>query len=117
MNIQKILMHPITTPDHPDPVETRRFIDDEYDFYGYDYVFLEDATWNALGHIARDQRCSVDELCCTIALSLGHDDVPFAAAARAYVLRTIAGYTPDYGALPAALRDFLSGFAASRDAP
>jgi hypothetical protein len=45
MDIQQIIMRPITTPEYPDPEEVRRFINDEYGFYGYDYVFLEDAAW------------------------------------------------------------------------
>jgi len=53
MNIENIISKPITTPEYPDPTEARRFIKDEDGFYGYDYVFLEDATWNAPVHIAR----------------------------------------------------------------
>jgi hypothetical protein len=53
MDIQQIIMRLITPPEYPYPAETRRFINDEYGVYGYDYVFLEDATWNALCHIAR----------------------------------------------------------------
>jgi hypothetical protein len=72
MNIEPIIKDPITTPEFPDPAETRRYIDDPDDFYGHDYVFLEDATWHALCHIALDQDCTVDELCCHIDLNLGH---------------------------------------------
>ena len=63
MNIENIITQPITTPEYLDPTEARRFIHDEDGFYGYDYVFLEDATWNALVHIARDENCTVDALC------------------------------------------------------
>jgi Ribbon-helix-helix domain len=66
MNVQQIIARPITTPEYPDPEEARRFINDEYGFYGYDYVFLEDATWNALREIACEQGCTVDELCLVI---------------------------------------------------
>jgi hypothetical protein len=61
MDIQPIIIKPISTPEYPDPAKTRRFITDEYGVYGYDYVFLEDATWNALCHIAREEDCTVDE--------------------------------------------------------
>jgi predicted DNA-binding ribbon-helix-helix protein len=89
MNIEQIITHPITTPEFPDPEEARRFIHDEYNIYGYDYVFLEDATWHALEHIALDQGCTVDELCCDIDLNFAQEE-PFAAAARRYVLRYVA---------------------------
>ena len=28
MNVEQIIINPITTPDYPDPTERRRFIDD-----------------------------------------------------------------------------------------
>jgi hypothetical protein len=88
MNIENILKQPITTLEYPDPTEARRFIHDEDGFYGYDYVFLEDATWNALREIACEQGCTVDELC----LSVGDEfpDASLAQAARYYVLRYLA---------------------------
>jgi hypothetical protein len=46
-NFDDIFVKPVTTQEHPDPTEYRRFIHDENGFYGYDYVLLEDATWNA----------------------------------------------------------------------
>jgi predicted DNA-binding ribbon-helix-helix protein len=113
MDIEQILMRPITTPEYPDPEEARRFINDEHGFYGYDYVFLEDATWNALCQIARDHGCTVDELCSDIDLNFAHGDAPFAFAARAYVLHCIAEHTPGDGELPIVLRDYLGGFAAA----
>jgi len=112
MNAQEITTKPITAPEYPDPKEVRRFINDEYGFYCYDYVFLEDATWNALCHIARDQGCTVDELCSHIDLNFARGDAPFASAARAYVLHTIGEHTADLGELPPLLRDYLGGFAA-----
>ena len=80
----------------------RRFIDDPDGFYGYDYVFLEDATWNALCEIARERGCTVDELCGDIDLNfaLGED---FASSARRYVLRYIE-QIPDNIELPATFR-------------
>ena len=89
MDIQQIIMRPITTPEYPDPEEARRFINDEYGFYGQDYVFLEDAPWQALREIAHERGCTVDELCCDIDLNFAPDE-PFAPAARQYVLRTLA---------------------------
>jgi hypothetical protein len=50
-----MIINPITTPDYPDPTEVRRYIDHTDGFCGYDYVFLEDATWNALCDIARER--------------------------------------------------------------
>jgi hypothetical protein len=63
MNIEHIITKPITTPEYPDPTEARRYVDDEDGFYGYDYVFLEDATWRALCEIAAEQGCTVGQLC------------------------------------------------------
>lgn len=39
-SLDEMFMKPITTPEHPDPAEARRYVDDEDGFYGYDYVFL-----------------------------------------------------------------------------
>ena len=112
MNIENIITQPITTPEYLDPTEARRFIHDEDGFYGYDYVFLEDATWNALVHIAQHENCTAGELCSHIDLNFAHGDAPFAPAARAYVLHTIGEHTADRGELPPLLRDYLDGFAA-----
>ena len=112
MNVLQIITRPITTPEYPDPEEARRFIHDEYGFYGHDYVFVEDATWNALCHIAREQGCTVDELCAHSDLNFAHGDAPFAPAAHAYVLHTIGEHSAGPGALPPLLRDYLGGFAA-----
>jgi Ribbon-helix-helix domain len=88
MNIEQII-NPLTTPEYPDPTEARRYIRDDDGFYGYDNVFLEDATWNALCEIAHEKGNTVDELC----LMIGDEfpDADFAQAARYYVLRHIAG--------------------------
>jgi hypothetical protein len=90
MDIQQIIMRPITTPEFPDPAETRRFIDDEYGYYGYDYIFLEDATWNALCEIAHERDCTVGELCSDIELNFAPGE-SFTPAARHYVMRYLAG--------------------------
>jgi predicted DNA-binding ribbon-helix-helix protein len=71
-------------------------------FYGYDYVFLEDATWNALCEIARERGCTVDELCGDIELNFAPGE-DFAPAARRYVLRYI-DQVPDNRELPANFR-------------
>jgi hypothetical protein len=94
MNLEEIITRPITTPDYPDPAETRRFINDEYGFYGSDYVFLEDATWNALCEIAHERDCTVGELCSDIELDFAPGE-PFAPAARHYVMRNTLGGIPD----------------------
>ena len=89
MNIQQIIMKPITTPEYPDPTEALRYVDDEDGFYGYDYVFLEDATWHALSEIANERGCTIGQLCSHIDLNFAKDE-PFAAAARRYVMRYLA---------------------------
>ncbi len=96
-NPEEIFVKPITTPEH-DPTEWRRFIHDENGFYGYDYVFLEDATWNALCAIAGDEDCTVDDLCAHIDLNFAHGG-DFAPAARLYVLRYVADRIPQSVAL------------------
>jgi hypothetical protein len=109
MTIEQIHIGPITTPDYPDPTEIPRYIRDDYGFYGYDYVFLEEATWNALCEIARERDCTVDELCCDINLNFAPDE-PFAPAARRYVMRYLADI-PDNIELPGNFRvltDLLS---------
>jgi hypothetical protein len=101
MNIENMIKQPITTPEYPDPTEARRFIHDEDGFYGHDYVFLEDATWNALGEIACEQGCTVDEL--SLAVGYEFPDAYLAQAARYYVLRYLAAI-PDNIKLPGNFR-------------
>jgi predicted DNA-binding ribbon-helix-helix protein len=103
MNIDQIIMKPITTPAYPDSTEARRYIDDPDDRQGYDYLFVEDATWNALGEIARERGRTIDELCVSIIRS--HDDLDkdFAPAARSDVMRHIK-QIPDNIELPANFR-------------
>jgi predicted DNA-binding ribbon-helix-helix protein len=113
MIIEQIFSRPITTAEHPDPTETRRTIRDDDGFYGYDYVYVEEATWNALCHIASERGCTVDELCCHIALNFAPDE-SFAPASRAYVLHHITEHIPADSELPTALQQFLSGLAAGR---
>lgn len=101
-NPEEIFMKLITTPEHPDPAEQRHFIHDENAFYGHDYVFLEDATRNALCEIAHEQGRMVDGLCCDIDLNFAHSG-DFAQAARLYVARYLAGI-PDTIELPGNFR-------------
>jgi hypothetical protein len=77
MKVEQIIPKPITTPQYPDPAEARRYVRDDDGFYGYDYVFLEDATWNALCEIAHEQGCTVDGLCGDIELNFAPGE-PFA---------------------------------------
>lgn len=81
MKAEQIILKPITTRDYPDPTEARRSIRDDDGFYGYDYVFLEDATRNALCEIAHEPGCTVDGLCCDIDLNFAPYEA-FAPAAR-----------------------------------
>ena len=69
MKLEQITIEPITTPDCPDSTKSPRTIRDDDGFYGFDTVFLEDATWNALCEIARERGCTVDELCSDIELN------------------------------------------------
>jgi hypothetical protein len=98
MNIEEIINKPITTPHYPDPTEARRYLDDPDGFYGYDYVFLEDATWSALCEIADERGCTVDELCKDIEFNFAPDE-SFTPSARRYVMRYLAGI-PDNIELP-----------------
>ena len=102
MKIEEIHTGPITTPDCPDPTESPRYIRDDYGFYGFDTVFLEEATWNALCEIAHEQGRTVDGLCCDIDLNFAPGE-PFAQAARRYVARYLAGI-PDTIELPGNFR-------------
>jgi predicted DNA-binding ribbon-helix-helix protein len=95
-------MKSITTPDYPNPAEARRYIDDPEGFYGFDYIFLEDATWNALCEIVRERGCTVDQLCKDIELNFAPGE-DFTSAARLYVLRYIE-QIPDNIELPANFR-------------
>jgi predicted DNA-binding ribbon-helix-helix protein len=89
VRIEQVHIGPITTPDCPDPTEIPRYIRDDDGYYGFDTVFVEDVTWKVLCDIAREQDCTVDDLCLTIS-----NEFPAAAdftqAARYYVLRTLA---------------------------
>jgi hypothetical protein len=98
MNAEQIILTPITTPSYPDPFEGRRYIHDTDGFYGYDYVFLEDATWNALCEIAHERGRTVDGLCCDIDLNFAPGEA-FAPAACRYVLRYLSDI-PDNIQLP-----------------
>src|SRR5690242_16685066 len=88
MNLEETITKPITMPDYRNPAEIRRYLDDEDGFYGYDYVFLEDATWN--------------ELCAHIELNFAPGE-EFTPAARHYVMRFITRI-PENIELPANCR-------------
>jgi predicted DNA-binding ribbon-helix-helix protein len=98
VRIEQIHIGPITTPDCPDPTESPRYIRDDYGLYGFDTVFLEDATWHALCEIAHERGSAVDELCSGIELNFAPGE-PFAPAARRYVARYLADI-PDNIELP-----------------
>jgi predicted DNA-binding ribbon-helix-helix protein len=105
VNIDELNIGPITTPEHPDPTEIRRYIRDDYGFYGFDTVFVEDATWNVLCDIAREQDCTVDDLCLTIGDEFP-DTADFTQTARYYVLRHLAAKLPHGIEPPPELRAF-----------
>lgn len=110
MSVEQIILKPITTPESPDPAEAGRYIDDPDRFYSHDYVFLEDATWQALREIAFERGCTVDEPCGDIDLNFAPGE-DFAPAARRYVLRYLE-QIPGNIELPAnfrALRELRGG--------
>jgi hypothetical protein len=74
VKVEQIIIEPITTPDCPDPTEIARTIRDDDGFYGYDTVFLEEATWKALCEIARERGRTVEELCGDIELNFAPGD-------------------------------------------
>jgi predicted DNA-binding ribbon-helix-helix protein len=99
VKIEEIHIGPITTPDCPDPAEIPRTIRDDDGFYGYDTVFLEDATWKALGAVAGDEDRTVHDLCAHIDLNFAHGG-DFAPPARLYVPRYVADHIPESVTLP-----------------
>ena len=100
VEIIRLSVEPITTPEFPDhtPRPRRIRLGDSYST-----LYLEDATWNALWGIAREQERSVDELCADIQ-NAAAADASFAQAARYYVFDHIAAQIPD-SQLPVELRD------------
>jgi hypothetical protein len=38
MNIDQIIIKPLTSPEYPNPTEIRRYINDPDGFYSFDYV-------------------------------------------------------------------------------
>lgn len=96
VEIIRFSVEPITTPEFPDhtPRPRRvRFGD------SYSTLYIEDATWNALCGIAREQERGVDELCGDIQ-NAAAADASFARAARYYVFDHIAAQIPDSQLLP-----------------
>jgi predicted DNA-binding ribbon-helix-helix protein len=99
VEIIRLSVEPITTPEFPDPTPIARYVrfgDSTHRLY------LEDATWNALCGIAREQDRTVDELCVDIE-NAAAADASFAQAARYYVFDHIAAQIPDWQ-LPPELR-------------
>ena len=100
VEIIRLSVEPITTPEFPDHTPRARRVR-----FGDSYrtLYVEDATWNALCGIAREQDWSVDALCVEIQ-NAAAADASFAQAARYYVFDHIAAQIPDCQ-LPAELRD------------
>jgi predicted DNA-binding ribbon-helix-helix protein len=100
VEIIRLSIEPITTPDFPDPTPVARSVrigDRDATLY------LEDAAWNALCRIAREQGRAVDQLCADIEKAAAPDAF-FAQAARYYVFDHIAAQIPDR-LLPPELRE------------
>jgi predicted DNA-binding ribbon-helix-helix protein len=100
VEIIRLSFQPITTPDYPDPTPIAREVR-----YGSHTatLYLEDAAWNALYRIARQQGRTVDALCADIDNATA-PGASFAQAARYYVFDHIAAPIPDR-LLPPELRD------------
>jgi predicted DNA-binding ribbon-helix-helix protein len=100
VEIIRLSVKPITTPDFPDPTPLARYVR-----VGnrYTTLHLEAATWHALRRIAREQSRTLDELCTEI-VSACAPAATFAQAARYYVFDHIAAQIPDCQ-LPPELRD------------
>jgi predicted DNA-binding ribbon-helix-helix protein len=100
VGIIRLSVHPITTPDYPDPTPIAREVrcGDRTAT-----LCLEDAAWNALCRIARQQGRTVDALCADIEKATA-PGASFAQAARYYVFDHIAAPVPDR-LLPPELRD------------
>ena len=99
VEIIRLSVEPITTPEFPDHTPRARRVR-----FGDSCrtLYLEDATWNALCGIAREQDRSVDELCADIEHAAAAD-ASFAQAARYYLFDHIAAQIPD-SQLPPELR-------------
>ena len=100
VEIIRLSFQPITTPDYPDPTPVARQVrcgSRTATFY------LEDAVWNALCRIAREQGCTLDALCAEIDNATA-PGASFAQAARYYIFDHIAVPIPDR-LLPPELRD------------
>jgi predicted DNA-binding ribbon-helix-helix protein len=100
VEIIRLSVEPITTPDYPDPTPLAHNV-----CIGnrYTTLHLEAATWNALCRIAREEGITIDQLCADIA-EVTAPDASFAQAARCYLFGHIAEQIPDH-LLPPELRD------------
>ena len=100
VEIIRLSVEPITTPEFPDHTPRPRSVR-----FGDSYrkLYLEDATWNALYGVAREQDRSVNQLCADIQ-NAAAADASFAQAAGYYVFDHIAAQIPDCQ-LPSELRD------------
>jgi predicted DNA-binding ribbon-helix-helix protein len=100
VEIIRLSVEPLTTPDCPDPTPIARQvrIGDRTTT-----LYVEAALWNALCRIAREQGLTVDQLCADIA-QVTAPDASFAQAARYYVFGHICEQIPDH-LLPPEIRD------------
>jgi predicted DNA-binding ribbon-helix-helix protein len=100
VEIIRLSFQPITTPGYPDPTPVARQVRCGNRTAT---LYLEDAAWNALCRIARDQGRTVGALCADIDNATA-PGASFAQAARYYVFDQIAAPIPDR-LLPPELRD------------
>jgi predicted DNA-binding ribbon-helix-helix protein len=99
VEIIRLSVDPITTPDHPDPTPLPHCVRIGT---ATTTLHLEAATWHALCRIAHEQERTIDDLCAEIDAASA-PAASFAQAARYYVFDHIAATIPD-GMLPPELR-------------
>jgi predicted DNA-binding ribbon-helix-helix protein len=100
VEIIRLSVEAITTPDHPDPTPLPRYVRMGN---GWKTIHLESATWKALLCIASDQGRGIHEVCAEIDRRRA-PSASFAQAARYYVFDHIAVEIPDCE-LPPELRE------------
>jgi predicted DNA-binding ribbon-helix-helix protein len=91
VEIIRLSVAPITTPECPDPTpRARRVRSGDRTIT----LYAEAALWDVLDRIAREEGVSTDQLCSDIA-DVTAPDVSFAQAARCYVRGHIIDQIPD----------------------
>jgi hypothetical protein len=94
VKVDELNIDAITSPEHPDQSEVRRYICDDCGFYRVDCVFSRRCDLETRSSpLPREQDCTVDKWCLNIGTEFR--DADFTQAARNYVLRHHAATIPD----------------------